>query len=59
MSGAWVELIVERFAKFLNVISAIWGSSNANLILFDVVDREFLARPYTPPTKLFRKRINS
>ena len=45
MSGAWVELIVERFAKFLNVISAIWLSSIAILILFDVVGREFFSAP--------------
>jgi len=40
-----VEYTVELFAKFLNVVSAIWLSSIAILILFDVVGREFLSAP--------------
>ena len=40
-----MEYTVELFAKFLNVVSAIWLSSIAILILFDVVGREFLSAP--------------
>ena len=45
LSGVWVERLVESFAKVLNVISAIWLSSIAILILFDVVGREFFGAP--------------
>ena len=40
-----MEYTVELFAKFLNVVSAIWLSSIAILILFDVVGREFFSAP--------------
>ncbi len=37
---------METFAKWLNVISAIWLASVALLILYDVVGREVFAAPF-------------
>ena len=45
-SGVWIDSFVEKFARVLNIISAIWLSSIALLILFDVVGREFFNTPF-------------
>ncbi|MBO32207.1 MAG: hypothetical protein CMM74_04415 [Rhodospirillaceae bacterium] len=40
------EKFVESFAKFLNIISAVWLASIAILILYDVVGREAFGTPF-------------
>ncbi len=40
------EKLVESFAKFLNIISAVWLASIAILILYDVVGREAFGTPF-------------
>lgn len=46
MSETVVERIVGAFARWLNVISAVWLAAIAFLILYDVVGREAFASPF-------------
>jgi TRAP-type C4-dicarboxylate transport system permease small subunit len=41
-----IEKIVETFASWLNVISAVWLASVACLILYDVLGREIFSTPF-------------
>lgn len=58
-SGDIAEEVITRFAKGLNVLSAIWLAGVALLIIYDVLGREFFLAPFQGTNEIVSNSVLS